>query len=259
MGWVDNKIDHAGERLERAVEHAADRLDGVVKEGIGQARVELREVLLEASREVDEKLDKISGELSSQRHFTKTDVKELVDYAAERLGQTVDERVRVMRGEIASLVQEKVEYLKLEVDSFFIQRQQDLARERRRLVANILLAVTASLLVAAVSYVYHRAGEGRMDVYGLFRILFISLTGGYAVYLVMNLLLKYFRMTEHKKDMVFLAARYWGVLRPASVLGHLLLLAGIAVIYVLLFFPEWVSSLGGEPLGRWLQNLGFSR
>ena len=258
MGWVDNKIDHAGDRLERAVGHAAERLDGVVKEGIGQARVELREVLLEASREVDTKLDKISDELSSQRHFTKTDVKELVDYAAERLGQTVDERVRVMREEIAGLVQEKVEYLKLEVDSFFIQRQQDLARERRRLVANILLAVTASLLVAAVSYVYHRGGEGRMDVYGLFRILFISLTGGYAVYLAMNLLIKYFRMTEHRKDLVFLAARYWGVLRPASVLGHLVLLAGIAATYVVLFFPEVLSALGGEALGRWLQKLGVS-
>jgi hypothetical protein len=186
-------------------------------------------------------------------------VKELVDYAAERLGQTVDERVRVMREEIAGLVQEKVEYLKREVDGFFIQRQQDLARERRRLVANIVLAVTASLLVAAVSFVYHRAGEGRMDVYGLFRILFISLTGGYAVYLVMNLLLKYFRMTEHRKDMVFLAARYWGVLRPTSVLGHLLLLAGIAATYVLLFFPELLSAVGGDALGRWLQNLGGAR
>lgn len=259
MGWVDNKINHAGDRLEQAVEHAADKLQGVVRDGIGQARVELRDVLLETSREVDEKLDKISGELSSQRHFTKTDVKELVDYAAERLGETVDQRVRVMREEIAGLVQEKVEYLKQEVDRFFIQRQQDLARERRRLVANIVLAVTASLLVAAVSYVYHRAGEGRMDVFGLFRILFVSLTGGYAVYLVINLLNKYFRMTEHKKDMVFLAARYWGVLRPASVLAHLLLLAGIAAIYVLLFFPDVVGALGGDAVAGWLRTLGLGR
>jgi vacuolar-type H+-ATPase subunit H len=258
MGWVDNKIDHAGDRIERAVEHAADRLQGVVKEGVGQARVELREVLLEASREVDAKLDKISEELSNQRHFTKADVKELVDYAAERLGQTVDERVRVMRGEIAGLVEEKVEYLKGEVDRFFIQRQQDLARERRRLVANILLAVTASLLVAAVSYVYHRAGEGGLDVFGLFRILFASLTGGYAVYLVVNLLIKYFRMTEHRKDLVFLAARYWGVLRPASVLGHLLLLAAIAAVYVLLFFPEALEAVGAGAAARWLRGLGIS-
>lgn len=259
MGWVDNKIDHAGERLERAVGHAADRLDGVVKEGIGQARVELREVLLEASREVDSKLDKISEELSSQRHFTKSDVKELVDYAAERLGQTVDERVRVMREEIAGLVQEKVEYLKQEVDRFFIQRQQDLARERRRLAANVLIAVTASLLVAAVSYVYHRAGEGALDVFGLFRIVFVSLTGGYAVFLVVNLMIKYFRMSEHRKDMVFLAARYWGVLRPASVLGHVLLLAAIASAYLLLFFPDVVGGVGGDVVAGWLRKLGLGR
>lgn len=259
MGWVDNKINHAGERLEQAVEHAAGQLQNVVRDGLGQARTELRDVLLEASREVDTKLDKISDELSSQRHFTKTDVKELVDYAADRLGQTVDQRVRVMREEIAGLVQEKVEYLKHEVDRFFIQRQQDLARERRRLAANVLIAVTASLLVAAVSYVYHRAGEGALDVFGLFRIAFASLTGGYAVYLVVNLLIKYFRMSEHRKDMVFLAARYWGVLRPASVLGHVLLLAAIAAAYLLLFFPDVVAGVGGDVVAGWLRKLGLAR
>jgi hypothetical protein len=256
MGWVDRKIDHAGSRLEQAVEHAAEHLNGVVKEGIAQARTELRDVLLDASREVDEKLEKISEELSSQRHFTKSDVKELVDYAAERLAQTMDDRVRVMRSEIAQLVQEKVEYLKVEVDDFFIQRQQDLARERRRLVANILLAVTASLLVAGISYVYHRAGEGGLDLFGLFRILFVSLSGGYAVYLGVNLLMKYFRMTEHKKDLVFLTARYWGVLRPASVLGHVALLAAIGGLYVLLFFPELFGRLGADGLVDWLKALG---
>jgi hypothetical protein len=256
MGWMDRKIDHAGDRLEQAVEHAAEKLNGVVRDGIAQARTELRDVLLDASQEVDQKLEMISQELHSQRHFTKSDVKELVDYAAERLGQTADERMRVMRAEIADLVQEKVEYLKVEVDNFFIQRQQDLARERQRLVANILLAVTASLLVAGISYVYHRAGEGRLDVFGLFRILFVSLTGGYAVYLAVNLLMKYFRMTEHKKDLVFLAARYWGVLRPASVLGHAILLAAIGGLYVLLFFPEVLGQMGADKVLDWLKGLG---
>ena len=35
--------------------------------------------------------------------------------------------------------------MKSEVDSFFIRRQQDLARERRRLLVNVLIAVLASL------------------------------------------------------------------------------------------------------------------
>lgn len=257
MGWVENKLDYAGDRLERAVEHAAEQMNGVVREGIAQAGGELRDVLLDTSREVDAKLDKISVELHNQRSFTKTDVKELVDYAAEKLGLTLDERVRVMRTEITELVQEKVEYLKSEVDAFFIQRQQDLARERRRLLTNILIAVAASVMVAVVSYVYHRVGEGSLDVFGLFRIVFVSLSGGYAVYLVVNLMMKYFRMTEHRKDLVYLATRYWGVLRPQSVFGHVLILLVIAVLYVALFFPEILSQVGiPESLRNWFGKEG---
>lgn len=260
MGWVEKKLDYAGDRLEQAVEHAADKLNDVVREGIAQAGGELRNVLLDTSREVDEKLDMISTELSSQRHFTKSDVKELVDYAAEKLGSTMDERIQVMRTEITALVEEKVEYLKSEVDSFFIQRQQDLARERRRLIANILIAVAASLVVAAVSYVYHQVGEGGLHVFDLFRILFVSLTGGYAVYLVVNLMLKYSRMTEHKKDLLYFATRYWGMLRPGSVFGHVVILLVIGLIYVALFSPETLAQLGGaDVFSKWFGKLGGAK
>lgn len=259
MGWVENKLDYAGDRLEKAVEHAADKLNLVVREGIAEAGSELRDVVVATSREVDGKLDKISEELSSQRHFTKSDVKELVDYAADRIGATLDQRIRIMRSEITDLVQEKVEYLKAEVDQFFIQRQRELAQERRRLIANVLIAVVASIAVAAVSYVYHRADTGTTDVFSLFRIVFLSLTGGYAVYLVVNLALKYSRMAEHRKDLLFVAARYWGVLRPQSVLGHLVVLLLIALVYGLMLFPETLAQMTGTgALLKWLRGLGAS-
>mgnify|MGYP000844149622 CR=1 FL=1 len=140
----------AGGRLEGSVEHAAEKLSGVIEQGIDKAGAELRDVLREGSREIDAKLDKISQELSSQRHFTKNDVRDLVDYAADRFGDMFDQRVQGAKQEIAALVEEKVEYLKNEVDTFFIRRQQDLARERRRLLMNVMIAVLASVGVAAV-------------------------------------------------------------------------------------------------------------
>lgn len=107
MGWVENKLDYAGGRLEHAVEVAAGELNQVVREGIREAGGELREVVLEASREVDQKLATISDELARQRTFTKTDVKELVDYAAEQMGATIDARMGSLRGEINGLIQKK--------------------------------------------------------------------------------------------------------------------------------------------------------
>jgi len=260
VAWFEKEMDYARESLEQVsratIDLAADKLNVVVQDGIKEASGELREAVLSASQEVDQKLDKISAELHSQRQFTKDDVKELVDYAADRLGATVDARVRVMKTEITALIQDRVEYLKSEVDSFFIQRQQDLARERRRLIANILIAVSASIVMGAISLAYHRALLGGMDMYGLFRVVFLSLTGGYGVYLLVKLVIKYRQMTEHKKDLVFLAMKYWGVLRPESVFGHVLLILVLIALYAVLFFPLEVAQLiGNETLVRWVSGL----
>ncbi len=253
MAWFEKEMNYAKDSLaqvsEQAIDRAGERLAGVVKEGVSEAGRELRDVILHASTEIDAKLDKISQELHDQRQFTKDDVKEMVDYAADRLSTVLDERVAVAKREISSLVQEKVEYFKEEIDDFFIRRQQDLARERRRLFINVLIAVSASLLVGAVSWLYHRWVGGVLDIFGVFRILLASLTGGYLVYLGISLVRRWLTMSEHKKDAMYITMRYWGVLRPESIFMNLLLLCALALLFGLLLFPEILSALpGGKAL-----------
>jgi hypothetical protein len=55
-------------------------------------------------------------------------------------------------------------------------------------------------------------------------------------------------MTEHKKDMVFLAARYWGWLRPASIFSTLLILIILALLSLVLVFPHEALQLIGQPI-----------
>jgi hypothetical protein len=253
MAWFEKEMNYAKDSLaqvsEQAIDRAGERLAGVVKEGVSEAGRELREVILHASEEIDAKLDKISQELHNQRQFTKDDVREMVDYAADKLSTVLDERVAVAKREISSLVHEKVEYFKEEIDDFFIRRQEDLARERRRLFFNVLIAVGASLLVGAVSWLYHRWVGGSLDIFGIFRILFASLTGGYVVYLIISFARHWMTMSEHKKDAMYITMRYWGVLRPESVFLNLVLLCVLALLFGLLLFPEVLTLLpGGKSL-----------
>ena len=253
MAWFEKEMNYAKDSLaqvsEQAIDRAGERLSGVVKDGVSEAGRELRDVILHASEEIDAKLDKISQELHDQRQFTKDDVKEMVDYASDKLSAVLDERVAVAKREISSLVQEKVEYLKEEIDDFFIRRQEDLARERRRLFFNVLVAVGASLLVGAISWLYHRLVGGELDIFGIFRILLASLTGGYLVYVVVSFIRHWMTMSEHKKDAMYITMRYWGVLRPESVFMNLLLICVMALLLGLLMFPEILAALpGGEQL-----------
>ncbi|MFZ5483771.1 MAG: hypothetical protein ACOZB0_06025 [Pseudomonadota bacterium] len=242
MAWFQKEMDYARESLasasESAIDRAGERLSGVVQEGVRAAGQELKEVVAGASREIDAKLDKISVELHNQRQFTKDDVKELVDYAADKLSGVLDDRIQVMKREISLLVEEKTEYFKTEVDEFFIQRQQDLARERRRMVMNIGLAFIASLAVGGVSLFYRGIGEGPVDMMTVFRIVLASLAGGYVVYLAASLLNRWLALSEHRKDALFLAARYWGWLRPGSLFSTFLMLILVLLFSVILLFPE---------------------
>lgn len=257
MAFFDKSIEHAKESLaevsREAIDHAGERLSGVVRDGVAQAGTELKDVIWRASQEIDAKLDKISDELHEQRQFTKDDVRELVDYAGERLGTLMDARIAHAKTEFSSLVQEKVEYFKREVDSFFIERQRDLARERRRLFINVAIAVLASLSLGFVSWLYHEYLGGGLDVFALFRIVFASLAGGYAAYLAVKLLRRWLSMSEHKKDTLFLVSRYWGVLRPESIFGTLILVCLLAVLVGFLLFPDQIAHFaGGE---KWLKAL----
>ena len=160
MAWFEKEMNFAKDSLaevsQQAIERAGERLTGVVKDGVSQAGTELREVIERAGEEIDAKLDKISQELHNQRQFTKDDVREMVDYAGDKLSTVLDERVAVAKREISSLVEEKIEYFKEEIDDFFIRRQDDLARERRRMFLNVVIAIMASLMLGAVSWMYHR-------------------------------------------------------------------------------------------------------
>ncbi len=257
MALFDKTIEHAKDSLaevsREAIDRASERLSDVVKDGVLQAGTELKDVIWRASQEIDTKLDKISEELHAQRQFTKDDVREMVDYAGERFGTVLDARIVHAKSEISALVQEKVEYFKREIDSFFIERQRDLARERRRLFINVAIAILASLSLGFVSWLYHQYLGGGIDVFALFRIVFASLMGGYAAYLAVKLLRRWLLMSEHKKDALFLASRYWGALRPESIFGTIVLVCLMAVLIGFLLFPEQIAQLTGSE--KWLKAL----
>jgi hypothetical protein len=234
--------------FEKTIDYARDSLIAASEAAVDKAGDRLGQVVENASQAIDEKLDKISQELHSQRSLTKDDVRELVDYAADRLSVVLDQRIAVMRHEITELVQEKTEYFKAEIDAFFIQRQQDLARERRRLLLNIVLAAGAALAVGAVSLFYK--GIQEWDLLTVFRVVLAALAGGWGVWLAVSMLRRWRMMSEHRKDLFFLAARYWGWLQPASVFSALVVLAILVILSLALAFPQEAMRLIGEPILR---------
>jgi hypothetical protein len=95
--------------FEKTIDYARESLIAASEAAVDRAGDRLGQVVDNASQAIDEKLDKISQELHSQRSLTKDDMKELVDYAAVQLSGVLDERIAVMRREIGGLVEERTE------------------------------------------------------------------------------------------------------------------------------------------------------
>jgi hypothetical protein len=94
---------------------------------------------------------------------------------------------------------------------------------------------------------------GGLDLFAMFRIVFASLVGGWGAYLAVRVVRRWMSMSEHKKDTLFLVSRYWGVLRPESVFGTLVLVCLITVLVGFLLFPEQIAQLTGSE--KWLKSL----
>jgi hypothetical protein len=75
--------------------------------------------------------------------------------------------------------------------------------------------------------------------------------------MLVNMVIKYRRMSEHRKDFVFLTMKYWGILRPESLFSHVVLAVVLAALGILLFFPDSILGhwLGSEGLLRWVRQL----
>ena len=104
-----------------------------------------------------------------------------------------------------------------------------------------------------MSWLYHQYLGGGLDVFAIFRIVLASLMGGYTAYLAVKLLRRWLSMSEHKKDTLFLVSRYWGVLRPESIFGTVILVCLMAVLVGLLLFPDQIAHLTGSE--KWLRAL----
>ena len=126
---------------------------------------------------------------------------------------------------------------------------------RRLFFINVLLAVGASFLMGGVSLMYHRYSAGTVDLFGIFRIVFVSLAAGYLVYMAVSMLRRYRQMSEHRKDVMFLAMKYWGFLRPESLFWHSLLVVVLLILYAIIFYPElFIKLTGSEVLTEWFRT-----
>lgn len=231
MFAVDLKPELA--QLESAVGRIVDdKLAPLVEGAIKQAGAELGSVVSQASVQLQKNIETLSGEIHNQRRMTGDEINRLIDYAAAKMGECIDQRVGQIRRETSELLEEKIGVLKSELDDAAV-------RSRKTLYSNLAVSVGAAVGMAVVGLIYKKVSLGQLDVFALFRVLLLAAAVRTGAFSLLKMLGQWRGMNREKKNLSVVLVSYLGVVRPNGAAGYFLLsvilvagwVCGIAFIY----------------------------
>ena len=185
-----------------------------------------------ASLEIQNHIDRVGSEINNQRNLTKNDIENLIDYAAQKFGNALDERIEKAKAETASLVTEKIAEIR--------QQLTDATNEQKRVaVRNATVAVSAAIIIGVISLLYRKLFQGELDLLTVFRAILLSFACGHGIWILSKYITEYLQSSRTKKNVILIGAQYFGVFRLKGAIGHVLLFIAIVALWALLnFWPQ---------------------
>lgn len=196
--FFKDEIDHIGDRLEKAIEKAGD-------------------------------------EISAQRSLTKSDIEQLIQFAAQQFGQVLDERIEKARHETSELVVSKIAHMRE-------QLSEAAAEQKRVALRNASVAVGASIVVGVLSIYYKKYVHGDIDLIDVFRSVMLAFASGYFALLCFKGFQRLFLSSSLTRNGVIVGLRYFDVLRPRGAWMHVVLLSVIFGVWALLNFAPQLQA-----------------
>lgn len=213
--------------LNQIKEAAKDLLDEsinpMIKDAINQASEEINKAVEKAGQQIQTNINLLSTEIHDQRQLTRDDLIALVDYAATKIGTTIDQRLLAVKLEATSFVTERVEHLKKELENAAI-------KSRRMLYMNLAISMGSALAMAIIGIVYKKISIGELDLFAVFRVLLLSAATGTIMFAGLKSFHNWLALNKAKKNAATVVINHISVFRPNGVIGlfvvSILLLAG---------------------------------
>jgi len=232
---LEANIKHASAELSGNITRIADRLDTA----LDKAEQGLKSSVETASNALGENIRALSDAVTNHRNLAAGNIKELIDYAAERFDKTIEHRLAETVSTISKVVDEKVATMRRELAAAA-------GEQKRTWLRNILISLGATLVVAAIAITIKaaspKAAGEEFDLLMVFRVAIGAFAVAGTVSFVWRVVTRWRRLNPAERDLSTLLAGDTGVFSPRGVLAHLVLLvAGAALWAVLALKPEWLG------------------
>lgn len=154
--------------------------------------------------------------------------KELIDYAAKRLGETIDQRIALAKSEISALLTEKLGEIRSEL--IYVTETQ-----KKSALRNATVAIAASIAVALVSLLYRKTTAGALDLYYVFRSIALAIFAGQLVWIIAKLISNSINMSKVQKQFVLYVAQFTDAFKMKGLALHLIVMLTAAACWISLF------------------------
>lgn len=230
MAFDPLNLKQASEHFEVGLNRVIDeRVGPLVDRSIHQVSTELSEVIRQAGVQIDRNIALLSDEIHSQRSMTKDDIKELIDYSASQIGAALDQRIQVIKHETSTLINEKVDLLKCELEDAAVN-------SRKTMYANVAISIGAAVVMALIGLIYKKISIGELDLLNVFRVSLLSCATFTFVLSILKFIQRWRGMRRVKRGVATVAIGYFGVLRQNGATGlfllSLCLMAGWVWLYL---------------------------
>ncbi|MFZ6742100.1 hypothetical protein ACO0LC_02630 [Undibacterium sp. JH2W] len=217
MAFDPLNLKQASAEFEGGLNRVIDeRVGPLIDRSIHHISSELTEVIRQAGAQMDRNIALLSDEIHSQRSMTKDDIKELIDYSTTQIGAAIDQRILAIKHETSTLINEKVDLLKCELEDAAIT-------SRKSMYANVAISIVAALMMATIGLVYKKISLGEVDMLNVFRVSLLSCATFTFVLSILKFAQRWRSMKRVKKGVATVAISYMGILRPNGATGLFLL------------------------------------
>lgn len=202
-----------------------EQIAPMINLALGRAGRELKAVVGDASEKLQQNIEHLASEVHNQRQLTNDQLMKLIDYAADRIGQTVDDRLTQAKVEASNFMSEKIEQVKSEL-------AQASRISRRTIYMNVCISLAGALGMAVVGFLYKKLGTGELDLLSVFRVLLLSTATGSGLLSLLKMWGQWRSMSVPQRNVASIALTQLSVLRPNGAMGPFLL----AVVMLLGWF-----------------------
>lgn len=193
-----------------------EQLAPMINTALERAGLELKSVVNDANDLLQDNIHQLTTEVHNHRQLTSEEIIRLIDYAAERVGQVVDERLIKVKDEASSFVGEKMEHIKLELAQLAVN-------SRRALYQNLAISMGATFGMALVAFGYRKLSNGELDLLTVFRGVLLSATAGVTCLGCLKLWNSWRSMSAARRNAMDITLAQLSVLRPNGAVGPFLL------------------------------------